>query len=298
MAADGSPVSDNEEYARFLRMLTMHDDGKAIVVNLEASLRLNFIDPDSCLRFLNDCVTMQPYAASKNALDALKAFQSNAKSSDFQFLRAPPPDIQSRVALALRAALLFDERIGFQTDNGREHLRNSGLHFERAALRLAFFVHCRLKEAPDPRDPDLARELVLIDRDLSEARVLQEKLRTSSIDDSQQILRTIAIQIAHNSLEHALYHRLEAAQPIPQLADLEHFLAVLREQPQPDNAGEQWLESLVEAVARYLIHQDGEAALEQRTATATLIERILDRDNPLPQIDRELAMYFRDRLEL
>ena len=125
-----------------------------------------------------------------------------------------------------------------------------------------------------------------------------EKADLRSSDNDRGVRDAIAAQIANNSLEQVVYRRLENIEPVPQLAELLHFSTVLGEQPKPTNSGEQWLESLVQSVAKYLLTSADEDKRQLSEGTSRLIDEMLNDQNPLPQIDRELAGYFRERLRI
>ncbi len=199
----------------------------------------------------------------------------------------------------------FREALRLLNELEQEHQSSSEpqLHLlrtlsERAALRLAFFVHSRVRPTAESKTFNVGGELHLAGRDLSRARVLMEKADLRSSDNDRGVRDAIAAQIANNSLEQVVYRRLENIEPVPQLAELLHFSTVLGEQPKPTNSGEQWLESLVQSVAKYLLTSADEDKRQLSEGTSRLIDEMLNDQNPLPQIDRELAGYFRERLRI
>ncbi len=124
----GAEVNDREA---FLRVLASHDTGKIILANLDASLRLQFLEAAACAKFLDTCIAELSTELADQPFEALSAFRDVAKRPEFQFLRQPAPEIGTRVALALRASVLYAEDLRFMSETGRQFLLNSGVQLEQ-----------------------------------------------------------------------------------------------------------------------------------------------------------------------
>jgi hypothetical protein len=242
--------------------------------------------------FVNRLIQLEPAGVSTGP--------SRRERQDAQFLKA----LALRFGLADHAdfetALELLNTLASEHGQAGEHLAELRAVSERAALRLAYFLRSQddnaIAQHQSGHDPGI--ELLRTDRDLSEARNLLRRLERELGSDDESVL-VIGLQIANNSLEHALYGFLETEQGKPTRQQLVDFLNELAPRLLRLRTGEtRYLAQLNVAAARCLAAPSATEREQQRRTVLALAQGMLDEENPIPQLDRDFARYMQRRLAL